>query len=132
MRRLLVIAAAALALTSTACLVHPTGSTRAAPDKARAAAQGFLARYVDPDGRVVRRDQGGDTVSEGQAYGMLLAAAIGDRARFDRVWGWTRAHLQRGDGLFAWRPGDQQSAADADLDAARALFVAARRFHRPA
>jgi endoglucanase len=131
-RRLLVIAVAALALTSAACLVRPDGSTRAAPDEARAAAQGFLARYIDPDGRVVRRDQGGDTVSEGQAYGMLLAAAIGDRARFDRIWGWTRRHLQRGDGLLAWRAGDQQSAADADLDAARALLVAARRFHRRA
>jgi len=131
-RRLLVIVAAAFALTSTACVVHQNGSTRAAPDQARVAAQRFLTRYVDPDGRVVRRDEGGDTVSEGQAYGLLLAAAIGDRARFDRIWGWTRAHLQRGDGLLAWRPGDQQSAADADLDAARALLVAGRRFHRPA
>ena len=59
---------------------------------------------MDPDGRVVRRDQGGDTVSEGQAYAMLLAAAIGDRARFDRVWGWTRAHLAaRRRAAVAWR-----------------------------
>ncbi len=32
----------------------------------------FLDTYVDA-GRVVRTDQGGDTVSEGQAYGLLLA-----------------------------------------------------------
>ena len=51
-----------------------------------AAAQHFLDRYVDPDGRVVRIDQGGDTVGEGQAYGMLLAAAIGDSHRFDTIW----------------------------------------------
>ena len=132
MRRLGVIAVVALAVTLTACLVRPDDQTRAAPDQARGAAQAFLARYVDADGRVVRRDQGRDTVSEGQAYAMLLAAAIGDRARFDPVWGWTRAHLQRDDGLLAWRPGDPQAAADADLDAARALLVAARRFHRPA
>ena len=97
----------------------------------------FLRGYVDPDGRVVRRDQGGDTVSEGQSYAMLLAAATGDRARFARVWGWTRAHLQRPDGLLAsrWAGGrvaDSQPASDADLDAARALLVAARRFHAPA
>jgi endoglucanase len=132
MRRLVVVVVAVLAVATTAWLVRPDDATRAAPDQARAAAQGFLARYVDADGRVVRRDQGADTVSEGQAYAMLLAAAIGDRARFDRVWAWTRTHLQRADGLLAWRPGDPQAAADADLDAARALIVAARRFDRPA
>jgi endoglucanase len=132
MRRLALVGAAALVALAIAFLVRPDDSTRAAPDQARAAAQGFLARYVEADGRVVRRDQGGDTVSEGQAYAMLLATAIGDRAGFDRVWGWTRAHLQRRDGLLAWRPGDPQAAADADLDATRALLVAARRFHRPA
>ena len=44
------------------------------------AAQRFLRRYVMPDGRVSRIDQGGDTVGEGQAYGMLMAAAIGDES----------------------------------------------------
>ena len=96
----------------------------------------FLDNYVDPGGRVVRRDQGGDTVGEGQAYAMLAAAAIGDGARFDRVWSWTQAHLQRPDGLLAfhWAQGaitDHQAASDADLDAARALMVAACRFSRP-
>ena len=131
MRRLAVTAAACGAVLAVALLVRPDGSTRASPDEARAAASAFLARYVDRDGRVVRRDQGGDTVSEGQSYAMLLAAAIGDRARFDRVWHWTRAHMERPDGLLSWRPGDRQPAADADLDAARALLVAARRFNRP-
>jgi endoglucanase len=87
---------------------------------------------VDADGRVVRRDQGGDTVSEGQSYALLLSAAIGDRTRFDQVWRWTQRHMQRPDGLLSWRVGDPQSAADADLDAARALLVAGRRFGRPA
>jgi endoglucanase len=99
-------------------------------------ATAFLSGYVDPDGRVVRRDQGGDTVGEGQAYAMLAAAAIGDGARFDRVWGWTQAHMQRPDGLLAfhWAGGavkDHQAASDADLDAARALMVAGCRFKRP-
>jgi endoglucanase len=93
----------------------------------------FLDRYVDGDGRVVRHDQGGDTVSEGQAYAMLLAVAADDRGRFDRVWGWTRAHLLRPDGLLSWRWADgrvvsDEPATDADLDAARALALAADRF----
>jgi endoglucanase len=100
------------------------------------AATAFLDGYVDPDGRVVRRDQGGDTVGEGQAYAMLAAAAIGDGARFDRIWGWTQANLRRPDGLLAfhWADGvvkDHQAASDADLDAARALMVAGCRFNRP-
>ncbi len=104
--------------------------------EAIAAARHFLDRYVDPDGRVVRRDQGGDTVGEGQAYGMLLAAAIGDQREFNTIWGWTQANIRRPDGLlsFLWRDGhiiDPQAATDADLDASRALLVAACRFNRP-
>jgi len=78
----------------------------------------------------VRRDQGGDTVSEGQAYAMLAAVGTGDRATFARVWGWTTKHLRRGDGLLSWRPGDPQPAADADLDAAHALKLAAGAWRR--
>jgi endo-1,4-beta-D-glucanase Y len=103
---------------------------------ARGAATRFLDRYADADGRVVRRDQGGDTVSEGQAYALLLAAATRDRHRFATVWSWTRRNLQRDDGVLAsrWAGGavaDHNAATDADLDAARALLLAAQRFHRP-
>jgi hypothetical protein len=106
-------------------------------DQAVVAARHFLDRYVTSDGRVVRIDQGGDTVGEGQAYGMLLAAAIGDSKRFDSIWGWTKDNLRRPDGLisFLWAKGrvqDPEAASDADLDASRALLVGACRFHRPA
>ena len=102
-------------------------------DPARRATVRFLDRYLEPDGRVVRRDQGGDTVSEGQAYAMLLAQSIGDRRRFELAWEWTRGHLQRDDGLLAWRWADGRvqdpmPAADADLDAAWALVLAGARF----
>jgi endo-1,4-beta-D-glucanase Y len=108
-----------------------------ANERAIAAARHFLDRYALADGRVVRIDQGGDTVGEGQAYGMLLAAAIGDAKRFDAIWNWTQNNLRRPDGLisFLWRNGhvvDPQAASDADLDATRALLVAACRFQRPA
>lgn len=100
---------------------------------AASATESFLGRYVEADGRVVRIDQGGDTVSEGQAYAMLLAAADGDADRFARVWRWTRENLEQPDGLLAWhwedgRVVEASSAADADVDAAWALLLAARRF----
>ena len=106
-------------------------------DRAVASAQHFLNRYVQPDGRVVRLDQGGDTVGEGQAYGMLIAAAIGDSKRFNAMWTWTKNNLRRPDGLlsFRWLKGhvvDPQAATDADLDASRALLVASCRFRTPA
>lgn len=88
----------------------------------------WLHRYVQADGRVSRLDQGGDTVSEGQSYALALALAVHDDATFHRVWTWTRKHMQRPDGLFAyhtsatgkvlgWTP-----ATDADLVIAWALL----------
>jgi endo-1,4-beta-D-glucanase Y len=133
--RRVLLAAAALVAVPAVALAALAGGPQNRDEKAVAAADAFLDRYVEPDGRVVRRDQGGDTVSEGQAYAMLLAAATRDETRFGRVWRWTRTHLQRGDGLLAWRwtggrVVDREPATDADLDAARALLVAARRFGR--
>lgn len=104
---------------------------------ARQAARSFLSHYMAVNGRVVRRDQGGDTVSEGQAYAMLLAVALDDRRQFSQAWSWDRRHLQLPDGLFAWHWAhnaivDGNPATDADLDTAWALLLAAGRFHRPA
>lgn len=104
---------------------------------ADAAAKRFLDRYVTSEGRVQRIDEGGDTVGEGQAYGMLIAAAAGDSQRFDSIWNWTKENIRRPDGLisFLWRDGkveDPEAASDADVDAARALLVASCRFNRPA
>jgi len=105
----------------------------AARDPVAEAATRFLDRYVDGSGRVVRIDEAGDTVSEGQAYAMLLAVAVDDRATFDRAWRWAEQHLQRPDGLLAWRwaggaVADPEPASDADLDAAWALALAAARW----
>ncbi|MFJ3028640.1 glycosyl hydrolase family 8 [Curtobacterium sp. NPDC087080] len=107
-----------------------------APDVERSATQlrsDFLDDHVQ-DGRVVRTDQGGDTVSEGQAYGLLIAYANGDRRTFGAIWSWTQRHLVTDDDLLAWRwtpqdgVADEQSASDADLDAARALVLAGERW----
>lgn len=119
----------AAATLTAACAVQSAPAKPAQTGDAAA----FLSTYVAADGRVARPDQGGDTVSEGQAYALLIAEASGDAARFARVWSWTRAHLLRPDGLLAWhwRAGavvDATPAADADLDTAVALVRAARRF----
>lgn len=107
------------------CGSSPPAARSAAPQQAASA---FLTTYARPDGQVVRTDQGNDTVSEGQAYGMLLAEAAGDDAAFGRIWTWTRDHLRMHDGLFAYHasPGgtvlSPQPAADADLLIAWALL----------
>lgn len=106
------------------------GAARDRAGLARQAASRFLDRYVDADGRVVRRDQGGDTVSEGQAYALVLAQVAGDHATFGRVWAWTVTHLLRPDGLLASHASasgvadDLHSASDADLLSAWALLRA--------
>ncbi|MFJ4175734.1 glycosyl hydrolase family 8 [Microbacterium sp. NPDC089696] len=97
-------------------------------------ATSFLDDWVD-DGRVVRHDEGGDTVSEGQAYGLFAAVIADDEKRFDEIWTWTEDELVRSDGLMAWRwedgkVVDDEPASDADLDAARALVLAGDRFGR--
>jgi endo-1,4-beta-D-glucanase Y len=112
----------------------PTSTTAAGGPRTPAQLRtDFLDRYVE-DGRVVRKDQGNDTVSEGQAYGLLIAYAAGDRERFGEIWSWTAEHLLTEDHLLAWRwttdggVADAQSASDADLDAARALVLAGERW----
>jgi endo-1,4-beta-D-glucanase Y len=88
----------------------------------------FLNTYVNGDGRVLRRDQGGDIVSEGQAYGMLIAEMAARPAIAERIWTWTRRHLLRSDGLLAFhatatgRVLDPASATDADTLTAFALL----------
>lgn len=129
------VVSAVLTVSLTAgCSSSPTsGETHSAA----AAAHSFLSTYVDPNGRVVRHDQGGDTVSEGQGYALLLCVALGDRALFRTVWRWTAANLQQPSGLFAyhWAGGkvaDTTPATDADLQIAWALTLAGTRFHEPA
>ena len=121
---LILLSVLAVALTSFSA----SGGASSTDGAAKTAAQAFLGAYVDSNGRVVRHDQGGDTVSEGQAYAMLLAEAAGDQPRFARIWNWTRTHLQERSGLFAFRTdaqgkiADPQPASDADVLIAWALM----------
>jgi endo-1,4-beta-D-glucanase Y len=103
--------------------------------------QEYLDRYYR-QGRIVDTDNGGVSHSEGQGYGMLLAAHFGDRQRFAALWRWTRDTLGRDDGLFSWRYSpcissdarcidDPNNASDGDLLIAWALLRAAKVFDEP-
>lgn len=109
----------------------PAQAPPPSPRQATAAARSFLGAWVDRQGKVGTRPS-----SSTQAYALLLAVAARDERTFDRVWSWTRRHLQRPDGLLTGRPGGRGTEAlprsDADLLAAWSLALAAGRFDRPA
>ena len=95
---------------------------------------------LDPTGRVIDQLQQNSSHSEGQGYGMLLAASLGDQRSFDRMETWARLNLAiRSDNLMAWRwfPDDPvkvpdlNNASDGDLFRAWALLRASRRFNVP-
>jgi endoglucanase len=116
-------------ITSATPVAGGPASAAATPT---ALADSFLTHWVSA-GRVIRRDQGGDTVSEGQSYGMLLAVAVRNKPEFTAIWKWTKTHLMRADGSLAWNWDDghvvdSQPASDGDLEAARALVLAGSEF----
>jgi endo-1,4-beta-D-glucanase Y len=81
----------------------------------------------------VQRDatDNNDTVSEGIGYGMLASVYMADKATFDGLWAYAKAHVN-GKGLMNWKinssgsvAGDgQNGATDADEDMAWALLMA--------
>ena len=101
--------------------------------------QAYAARFVAPEGRIRDNGNGDVSHSEGQGYGLLLAAKTGDAARFETIWGWTAKTLMvRPDGLAAWKwdpktkaVADTNNATDGDILIAWALAEAAERFKRP-
>ncbi len=96
----------------------------------------WAARFVEPSGRVIDDGNRGISHSEGQGYGLLLAAFAGDRAAFERMRGWTDRVLKRPDDLHRWRydpaaadpMADPNNATDGDLLIAWALAEGAARW----
>ncbi len=112
--------------------------------------QAYRQRFIQSDGRVIDWEDGGRTVSEGQAYAMLRAVLADDPETFDLTLRWAEDNLRRpssandADGmdyLWAWKWGraadgrwqilDANFASDADIDAITALILASRRWQRP-
>ena len=99
----------------------------------------FKQRFIESDGRLVDRSQGGISHSEGQGFAMLLAVHYDDSKVFNRLWQWTQKHLQvRDDNLLAWRwqPDigvvDKNNASDGDLLVAWSLLRAYEKWHTSA
>lgn len=103
---------------------------------------GYKSNFILSTGQVIRPENGNDTVSEGQAYAMLISVCMNDKTTFDKCFNWTELNLSRNlpgsapyggpDNLLAWHwtpPGGVQSdgwlaATDADQDYAYALLLA--------
>ena len=99
----------------------------------------WKAAFLTQDGRVVDHLQDDASHSEGQGYGMFLAAWFGDAQAFERMDDWTSSFLAvRQDRLLAWRwtpnqrpqISDYNNATDGDLFHAWALLRAGLRFKR--
>ncbi len=99
----------------------------------------FKRRFIQNGERVVDTGNNDVSHSESQGWGMLFAESNGDKDTFQKLWQWTSATLQRGDGLFSWRwtpkaadpVADKNNAADGDILIAWALARGAKRWQEP-
>ncbi len=110
----------------------PTAGTYGASQDAATIYNAWKSTYVSDCGDGTCRvnfDTPSETVSEGIAYGMLLAAYAGDKALLDCLWGYYKK-FSNGNGVMNWKINGCTSvigsggAADAEIDAAMALIVA--------
>lgn len=118
------------ALSQTAALAQPF-----APDHPlQQSWQAWKALCLAPEGRVVDGFQNNASHSEGQGYGLTLAALFGDEEAVSRIISWTETNLAiREDALLAWRwlPDatphiqDRNNASDGDLFYAWGLILSA-------
>jgi endo-1,4-beta-D-glucanase Y len=101
----------------------------------------WKTNFVRDDGggrmKVIRPENGNDTVSEGIAYGMLIAVNMNDQALFDGLYAYWKSKKAAGTssaGLMTWCipagggscAASGGSATDADEDAAFALLQAGK------
>jgi endoglucanase len=125
------------ALLGLGALVTPPARAAGPTELLQQSWKTYVARFIEPGGRVVDPKGGGISTSEGQAYAMLRAVWIKDRAVFDRTYTWGRENLNAGvrrDRLWAWKWGkasdgrrrvlDGAFASDADQDVALSLILA--------
>jgi endoglucanase len=137
---LLTACALAFLPVAHALAAQPAGQTEFVPQDYVVGAWWLYKSEFLADGRIIDRSNGNISHSEGQGYGMLLAAAADDRDSFDAIWNWTHKELYvRGDNLAAWKwdpdanphVSDQNNATDGDLLIAWALMRAGKKWNQP-
>jgi len=77
--------------------------------------------FVQGD-KIVAPEQSNAVTSEAMGYGMMIAAAMGDKTAFDKFAGYVSSNSSGG--LMTWKSGQSGSASDADLDIAYAYLMA--------
>ena len=76
------------------------------------------------DGKVVSPEQNNITTSESMGYGLMIAASMGDKDAFDKMYSYVKGQLSGG--LMTWsNQGGSGSATDGDEDITYALYMAA-------
>ena len=127
--------------SSTAAFPYPQG--HALPnctfptyntDIVETAYQNWKTKFFDGT-KVIRPENGGDTVSEGIGYGMLIGVFMNDKSMFDTLWSYAKSKFD-GNHLMTWCQGTGQSgscnssgsATDGDEDMAYALLMASKQW----
>ncbi|MBC7387594.1 MAG: T9SS type A sorting domain-containing protein [Opitutaceae bacterium] len=110
----------------------PSGGSYGKSSDAAIAYDSWKSRFVQScgtKGSLVKFEPSGSVVSEGIAYGMLLAAYAGDKPLFDDLWKFYKNSSSGGIMDWKWSSCTSKSqnggATDAELDVAMALIVAA-------
>jgi endoglucanase len=104
-------------------------------DTVEAAYTSWKKKFFDGT-KIVRPENGNDTVSEGIGYGMLIGVFMNDQPMFDALWTYAKSKFN-GNHLMAWCQGTGQSgscgtsstsATDGDEDMAYALLMASKQW----
>jgi endo-1,4-beta-D-glucanase Y len=127
--------------TAGAAFPYPQGHASAtcnfpiySTDDVATAYTNWKAKFFDGT-KVVRPDNGNDTVSEGIGYGMLIAVFMNDQPMFNSLWAFAKSKLDA-NGLMNWCVASGQanscsgsgSATDGDEDMAYALLMASKQW----
>ena len=93
---------------------------------------------VGPDMAYISDIKNHDVRTEGMSYGMMIAVQLDKKDVFDRLWRWSKKHMQHQDGdnkgYFAWscstdgRRNSQGAASDGELYFVTALVFASNRW----
>jgi endo-1,4-beta-D-glucanase Y len=102
-------------------------------DTVETAYQNWKAAFFDGT-KVIRPENGNDTVSEGIGYGMLIGVFMDDKPMFDTLWAYAKSHFDS-KGLMNWcvpagsgSCSGSGSATDGDEDMAYALLMASKQW----